>query len=185
MSAAYTVPSAEVSPRATRAGSGSGSRKGWHVGLSGAGRQAATDERVADGQAGTPASTHRSERLLRLLGLVEAAAALSCLATPLVAGRSLRCASSRGLRASGGCALASLAQGRRPAPHRPAQNPLLSTRLSADPLLFVYPQQIAVPETLLKKRKSTDKTREDKLAKAAEAKKVRRPSCPRSLVSSG
>lgn len=34
-------------------------------------------------------------------------------------------------------------------------------------------QQIAVPETLLKKRKSTDKTREDKLAKAAEAKKVR------------
>lgn len=39
-----------------------------------------------------------------------------------------------------------------------------------------YPlQQIAVPETLLKKRKSTDKTREEKLAKAAEAKKVRLP----------
>lgn len=44
------------------------------------------------------------------------------------------------------------------------------------PPAFPIPlQQIAVPETLLKKRKSTDKTREEKLAKAAEAKKVRRP----------
>jgi hypothetical protein len=33
-------------------------------------------------------------------------------------------------------------------------------------------QQIAVPETLLKKRRSNDKTREEKLAKATEARKV-------------
>lgn len=33
-------------------------------------------------------------------------------------------------------------------------------------------EQIAVPETLLKKRRSNDKAREEKLAKAAEAKKV-------------
>jgi hypothetical protein len=32
--------------------------------------------------------------------------------------------------------------------------------------------QVAVPETLLKKRRVNEKTREEKLAKAAEAKKV-------------
>lgn len=34
-------------------------------------------------------------------------------------------------------------------------------------------QQIAVPETLLKKRKTSEKTREEKLVKASEARKVR------------
>ena len=33
-------------------------------------------------------------------------------------------------------------------------------------------EQVAVPETLLKKRRSTEKSREEKLAKAAEAQKV-------------
>lgn len=33
-------------------------------------------------------------------------------------------------------------------------------------------EQIAVPETLLKKRRSNDKAREEKIAKAAEARKV-------------
>lgn len=33
-------------------------------------------------------------------------------------------------------------------------------------------EQVAVPETLLKKRRVNEKTREEKLAKAAEAKKV-------------
>lgn len=33
-------------------------------------------------------------------------------------------------------------------------------------------QQIAVPETLLKKRKTSEKTREEKLAKATEDRKV-------------
>ncbi|CED83357.1 60s ribosomal protein l7 [Phaffia rhodozyma] len=35
-------------------------------------------------------------------------------------------------------------------------------------------EQVAVPETLLKKRRSTEKTREEKLAKAAEARKTKR-----------
>lgn len=33
-------------------------------------------------------------------------------------------------------------------------------------------ESVAVPETLLKKRRVNEKTREEKLAKAAEAKKV-------------
>jgi large subunit ribosomal protein L7e len=33
-------------------------------------------------------------------------------------------------------------------------------------------EQIAVPETLLKKRRQNDKTREEKLQKATEARKV-------------
>lgn len=36
-------------------------------------------------------------------------------------------------------------------------------------------EQVAVPETLLKKRRVNEKTREEKLAKAAEAKKVSFP----------
>lgn len=36
-------------------------------------------------------------------------------------------------------------------------------------------QQQAVPETLLKKRRTNDKQREERLAKAAEARKVRFP----------
>jgi hypothetical protein len=36
-------------------------------------------------------------------------------------------------------------------------------------------EQVAVPETLLKKRRVNEKTREEKLAKAAEAQKVSLP----------
>ena len=39
-------------------------------------------------------------------------------------------------------------------------------------------QSIEVPETLLKKRKQTEKSREERLAKAAEAKKVRASTNP-------
>jgi hypothetical protein len=40
------------------------------------------------------------------------------------------------------------------------------------PKSVIAEQQVAVPETLLKKRRVNEKTREEKLAKAAEAKKV-------------
>lgn len=43
-------------------------------------------------------------------------------------------------------------------------------------------EQVAVPETLLKKRRSTEKSREEKLAKAAEAQKV---STDRDIVEEG
>ncbi|KAJ9119090.1 60S ribosomal protein L7 [Naganishia vaughanmartiniae] len=41
------------------------------------------------------------------------------------------------------------------------------------PKSVIVEQQVAVPETLLKKRRVNEKTREEKLAKAAEAKKAR------------
>ncbi|KAJ9105973.1 60S ribosomal protein L7 [Naganishia cerealis] len=41
------------------------------------------------------------------------------------------------------------------------------------PKSVVVAEQVAVPETLLKKRRVNEKTREEKLAKAAEAKKAR------------
>lgn len=40
------------------------------------------------------------------------------------------------------------------------------------PTTVATAEQVAVPETLLKKRRVNEKTREEKLAKAAEAKKV-------------
>jgi hypothetical protein len=43
-------------------------------------------------------------------------------------------------------------------------------------------EQIAVPETLLKKRRQNDKTREEKLQKATEARKVSLPAAMKRAV---